>query len=108
MTIKEQITDLQGKTRQLRAENPMITGIWWEINDLPLAELQQLADEKKDDCTCLADIVERGGVTKFQLLLSGVNGDTIFCYSVPVVRVFPKLTEYVPVNTPESPAGDAL
>lgn len=79
MTLWEQIQELDAKTTKLMADNPLMTGIWWEITDVDVEEMRALETEdfKMDYCPA----VKRMRMNMYSLLHSS---STIFVFSKPV------------------------
>lgn len=46
-TLAEQLAAITAKHKEIMKANPMISSIWYEIKDIPFAELQAWAKENK-------------------------------------------------------------
>lgn len=79
MTLLEQIKAMDEKTSQLIAENPGMTGVWWEITD---ADVEEMRDLETDNCKMdYCPYVKRMRMNMYSRLYSS---STIFVFSKPV------------------------
>ncbi len=49
MTIDEHTKVIDRDTKIIIAENPGITSVWWEINNVPVADLKAFAESRKEE-----------------------------------------------------------